>query len=282
MKNSLKTKTRVGKIIYTNCLPYYHRLFDSDGDAFEVLENYPAKLNQLMNRGQIDIAPISSLEYLNHQKNYLLLSDFIVGSRDFSGSVLLFSKERIEGLDGQTIALSQESLSSAALLKIILKLKYKFTNPFVVCDSNPEKMLEKNMAALVIGDSALFYEPKEFIYKYDLSELWWNWTEKPFCFAVWAVSRSYAKQNPEELSAFIQKLRGNLDRNLQDLEFLIRDGLQMNFTSKRFSKVFGYLFNLSYGMDQEMKEGLELFYRLANRMGLSPRTKPLEKFEGKI
>jgi len=281
MKSSLKTQIRIGKIIYTNCLPYYHQLFEQTNGSYDVLETYPAKLNQLMHQGKVDIAPISSLEYVNHQKNYQLLSDFVIGSRDFSGSVLLLSNERIENLNGAEIAVTKESLSSTALLKILLRFKYKYTNRFRVCESDPEKMLRQNKAVLVIGDTALFYQPSEFVYKYDLSELWWNWAEKPFCFAVWAVRREFAAKNSEEVVAFTKRLRKNLERNLADLEALIRDGLGMSFTDERFSKVFGYLFNLSYGIDHSMKEGLELFYRLANRYGLSPRPKQLDFFEKK-
>ncbi|MDA9101249.1 menaquinone biosynthesis protein [Omnitrophica bacterium] len=279
MKSHLKTKLRIGKISYTNCLPFFHGLFEQEPEGYEIHETYPSKINQLMNRGRVDIAPISSLEYLNHQKNYFLLPSLVIGSRDFSGSVLLLSKERIEGLGGSRIALSQESLSSATLLKILLKSKYKLSNTFQVCEASPQQMLKENIAALAIGDKALFYESKEFIYRYDLSELWWNWTEKPFCFALWAVRKTFAKQYPSETSAFCKRLRNNLERNLVDLETLIRSGLGLSFTDRRFSKIFGYLFNLSYGLDSEMREGLELFYRLAHRLEISPRAKPLEFFE---
>ena len=269
---------RVGKICYTNAIPFYHGFSNENGVA-EFYESYPAKINLAMRRRKIDIAPISSLEYLNHQKDYLLLPDLAIGSRDFSGSVILFSKEKIEGLNKARIALSRESLSSAALLRILLKFKYKFENEFVLTDSKPDQMLTAYRAALVIGDDALFYQPKEFVYKYDLSELWWNWTEKPFCFALWAVRRQFAEDHPEAVHHFYRRLRKNLSRNLEDIERLLKDSLQLAFLDSRFPKVFGYLFNLSYGLDQSMREGLELFYRFAHRLKISPCPKKLEFFE---
>lgn len=279
LKNRVKTRVRIGKICYVNCLPFYHRLKLSDDLVAEYHEAYPSKLNVAMRLGKIDIAPISSLEYLNHQKDYLLLPDLCIGSRDFSGSVLLFSKERIEGLHNVTVSLTRQSLSSAALIRILLKYKYKFKNRFIVSSLGPDAALQKNNAMLVIGDDALFHQPKEFVYKYDLSELWWNWTEKPFCFSVWAVRREFARQNPEAVSAVVRKLLENLEKNLTDIETLIRDALGMNFLDVRFSKIFGYLFNLHYRLDHPMQEGLELFYRLAKRAGLSPQPKPLEFFK---
>ena len=44
----------------------------------------------------------------------------------------------------------------------------------------------------------------------------------------------------------------------------------------RFSKIFGYLFNLHYGLDRASLQGLELFSRLAKRLGIS---KYPDKFE---
>ncbi len=281
MKSGLKVKTkiRIGKICYLNCLPFYHNFNPSESYDLDFYEAVPAEINGAMSQGKIDIAPISSLEYLNHQKDYLILEPLVISARDFSGSVLLFSHKKVEELDRAVIALSRESLSSAALLKILLKFKYKFENEFAAVDSNPQEMLERYDAALVIGDNALFYRPKEFVYKNDLSEIWWNWTEKPFCFALWAARREFAENFPEETAAFLRNLKKNLNKNLEDLEGLIKDGLKMSFLDERFSKVFGYLFNLNYGLDETMQEGLELFYRLAGRLKVSPRFREFEFFK---
>ncbi len=273
---------RVGKIRYTNSLPFYYRLTEDSAESYRLsfLEGAPAEINLAMQQSKIDIGPVSSLEYLNHQKDYLLLPGLAIGSRDFSGSVLLFSREKIEGLDKKEIALSRESLSSAALLRILLKSKYKFENSFTTVDSNPRQMLAQYPAALVIGNDALFHQSDEFVYKYDLSELWWNWTEKPFCFALWAVRRDFASRHPKEVASFIRLLKTNLLRNLEDIEKLLKEALKISFTDKDFSKIFGYLFNLSYGLDPSMHEGLELFYRMAHRLGISPKPEKLEFFEG--
>ena len=279
IRSRSKTKLRIGKISYVNALPFYHRLEKENDACYEFYESYPADINAALREGRIDLAPISSLEYLNHQEEYKLLPGLAIGSRDFSGSVLLLSREKIEGLNGAEIAVSKQSLSSAALLQILLKLKYKFSNTFVPFDGAPEDELARRPAVLVIGDSALFFRPKEFVYKYDLSELWWNWTGKPFCFAVWAARRDFTEAHPEEAAALAAALKKNLETNLMDLQTLLRDALQLTFLDEKFPKVFGYLFNLSYLLDGAMIEGLELFYRLAARLGISPRPEKLEFFE---
>lgn len=277
VKSSARVLANIGKIRYTNCVPFYHRL---NGSAeFEFLETHPAEVNRALNEGKVEIAPVSSLEYLRNQNKYYLLPGLSITARNFSGSVLLFSSVKLEDLNGVKIALSEESLSSAMLLRILLKLKFRFENSFETVPSAPEKMLSEHKAALVIGDDALFYQPKEFVYKYDLGELWWKWTGKPFCFAVWAVRREFADRHPAEVSEFCNLLVRNLDRNLQDLEALLKDSLGLTFMDKKYSKTFGYLFNLHYGMDAEVLEGLELFYKYAHQQGLAPEPAPFEFFK---
>lgn len=279
---------RIGRIQYVNSIPFFYQLenavlreIDAIEDVgtsvkLEYFQSYPSRLNRALRSGRLHIAPVSSLEYLNHQKDYYILPDVCIGSRDFSGSVILFSKEKIEGLNKQTIAVSNHSLSSINLLKVILKLKYKFENRFVTCAVDPEETIKKFPAMLMIGDDALFYKPKEFLYKYDLSELWWDWTEKPFCFSLWVVRRDFADTFLNEIRLFHDALVKNRDENLADIELLIKESLGVTFMDERFPKIFGYLFNMHYQLDPAMLEGLELFYRLASRIGVSPKLLPLE------
>ncbi len=269
---------RVGKITFVNTAPFYFNLFTSTQTA-SYMEGSPTEINELMSRGEIDFAPISSLEYALHQDQYILLPNLCIGSRDFSRSVLLFSREKIEGLNGRKIMLSKKSLSSASLLKIILKFRYRFSNEFVIGSGSPEEMLQTTDSVLAIGDDALFFKPKEFLYKYDLSELWWNWTELPFCFAVWAVKREFYEQYPREVFEFYNQLKQNLERNLQDLETLLNEAFSLTVADENFSRIFGYLFNLNYYLDEDMKKGLELFYRFAERAQLIPQVKKIDFIE---
>lgn len=271
-------KLRVGKIAYLNTLPFYHRLFDGD-ESISLVEGAPSEINRWMSEGKLDFAPISSLEYALHPDQYMLLPGLCIGSRDFSRSVLLLSHEHINGLGGEKIVLSEKSLSSQILLRILLKYKYLFDNEFVISGGSPDEMLGEGKAALVIGDEALFYRPKDFVYKYDLSELWWDWSKRPFCFALWAVRRSFYREFPDQVLRFYRRLKENTERNMQDLELLVREGLHLTIADQRFPVVFGYLFNLNYHLDHEMLKGLALFFRLAARLGLAPKMDRLHFIE---
>ena len=85
------SQARVGKIAYVNTAPFYFNLFEGQPIS-PFLEGTPAQINQLMAKGKLDFAPISSLEYALHQDQYFLLPGLCIGSRDFSRSVLLFSR----------------------------------------------------------------------------------------------------------------------------------------------------------------------------------------------
>ena len=282
MKAETQTKLCLGRIRYLNTLPFYHGLAAGPAEGpFDLVweTGSPTQINRAMQQGKIQIAPISSLEYLRRQDDYFLFPDLCIGSRDFSASVLLLSKERIEGLNGVTISLSEESLSAATLLKILLRFKFKFSNRFQVEPSHPEAMLAGSKACLVIGDEALFFKPRSFVYKTDLSQLWWNWTELPFCFSLWAVRKNFYLKHKTEVNAFYQRLKANTERNLQDIEKILKDGLQITLADEKFPVVFGYLFNLNYFLDDAMHHGLELFYRLAHRLGAAPKPRKLNFIE---
>lgn len=279
MKTKTLVRLRIGRIRYTNTLPFYHSLeslLAEEGFTLDWTVGSPVQINEKIRGGEVDIAPISSLEYLLHQEEYLLFPKLCIGSRDFSASVLLLSKEKIEGLKNSLISLSEESLSAAALLKILLKFKFNFNNRFRSDPSHPTHMLSRADACLVIGDEALFFRPTEFVYKTDLSEVWWEWTNLPFCFSVWAVRKSYYHKHEEEAHLFYRCLKTNLEKNLQDLERLLREGLGLTLSSERFPTVFGYLFNLNYGLDPLMQEGLKLFFDYAHRLGIAPQSRKFE------
>ena len=280
MKDVL-AKLRIGKICYLNCLPFYFGLTEmlqtkEMGPEISFFESYPSQINRVMQKGEIDAAPVSSLEYFQHQEDYLLLPDLAIGTRLFARSVLLLSRKKIEELDHAVIALSRESLSSAGLVRILLKKKYDHQNTFEQVDQDPEAMLQKYSAALVIGDQALFCQPRELIYKYDLGEMWQSWTGKPFVFALWAVRKDFAAQHPEPLKVFSEVLKENLLKNLADPEGLLKKTLGITPADKQFCQMLGYLVNLQYTLDQDMKEGVVRFFELAHEEGLAPAPKPLE------
>ncbi|GAB3948251.1 hypothetical protein GCM10027614_44980 [Micromonospora vulcania] len=74
-------RPRVGHIQFLNCLPIYWGLMRS-GALIDVdlHKASPDQLNAALVAGDLDIGPISLVEYLRHADELLLLPDLAVGS----------------------------------------------------------------------------------------------------------------------------------------------------------------------------------------------------------
>ncbi|HCT80161.1 MAG TPA: ABC transporter substrate-binding protein, partial [Micromonosporaceae bacterium] len=74
-------RPRVGHIQFLNCLPLYWGLMRSGALIdVELLKDSPDRLNAALVAGDLDIGPISLVEYLRHADELLLLPDLAVGS----------------------------------------------------------------------------------------------------------------------------------------------------------------------------------------------------------
>jgi chorismate dehydratase len=255
---------KIGKIKYLNCLPYYAGW--EAGAAYQFESGTPAELNQKMRTGLIDAAPISSMEYLQSPQTYRLLPDLGIASRGLVRSVTLFSKKKIEELGGAEIAVTEESLTSTHLLKLLLEEKYGLQTRLIPMSSNPNVMLEKHDAALLIGDAALFAHPKKWIFRYDLGELWWQWQKQPFVFAVWALRADIAAAG-ENAQDFYPVLKERFLYNREHLAECIQKHGAIDEFDPSYPKIFGYLNGLSYVLEESHWQGLKTFGELCAARG---------------
>ena len=69
---------------------------------------------------ELDIAPIPSIEYARHADEFVLLPDIAISSDGEVQSILLLSKDPVEGLDGKTVALTDTSRTSQVLTRVLL------------------------------------------------------------------------------------------------------------------------------------------------------------------
>ena len=253
------TQLRIGKIKYLNCLPFYAG-WEQEGAPAQFESGTPVQINQMMRAGTIDAAPISSMEYLQHPQDYLLFPDLGIASREYVRSVTLFSKKKIEDLNGADIAVTEESLTSVHLLDLLLRDKYKIQAMLDPMPSNPKAMLEKHDAALLIGNDALFVQPRKFVYRYDLGNLWWEWQKLPFVFAIWAVRREAVKNN--SVGDFYHALKERFLYNSSHLPECIQKHCSMGEFDRQYPKIHGYLSGLQYEINEDCWRGFRKFAEL--------------------
>lgn len=273
---------RIGRIPYANLFPIFYYLDRYGRPDYRFIKGVPSKLNRMLREGKLDISPSSSVEYLKNKDKYFILPCFSISSSGPIESILLFSNLPLEELGGKTIAVSSESDTSVALLKIILKeflsLKCKFKT---VKLRTIKSGLSSFPAFLLIGDRAMkearkiqgteynTNNPKPmthypYVYTYDLAELWHKNTGLPFVFALWIVRKETVTEKRELLNKlssdlikankYAQKHFSSIAKNTRQKEWL---------TEK---KLVNYWKKISYNLTEKHMEGLRLFEKYLKKI----------------
>ena len=197
---SVGGRPRVGHIQFLNCLPIYWGLVRSGALLdVELTKDTPDNLNDMLVRGELDIGPISLVEYLRNADELVLLPDLAVGSDGPVLSVNLVSQVPLGDLDGRRVALGSTSRTSVLLARMWLSAVHRVQPDYFVCPPDLTSMLLEADAAVLIGDAALrasYDAPRHGLAVHDLGGVWRDWSGLPMVFAVWAARRDYAEANP--------------------------------------------------------------------------------------
>ncbi len=143
-------KLRVGIVNFLNSKPLaWGFLKGHHADLFAPSYHPPAMVARLLGQGNLDIGLIPSIE-VQRIPNLKILPDICVASRHEVRSVLLVSRGPLEEV--RKVALDQNSRTSAALLRILLRERYGLDPEYLHERPDPERMLAEADAALLIGD----------------------------------------------------------------------------------------------------------------------------------
>jgi chorismate dehydratase len=188
----------VGHIQFLNCLPIYWGLMRS-GALLDVdlHKDTPDRLNAALVAGDLDIGPISLVEYLRHADELLLLPDLAVGSDGPVQSVIVASTRPLHDLDGRPVAVGSTSRTGALLARMLLADRFGVRPTYFSSPPDLGRMLQEADAAVLIGDIALrtVISPGNLVIT-DLGQAWREWTGLPMVFAAWAVRRDFALAHP--------------------------------------------------------------------------------------
>lgn len=261
-------KLRIGKIAYENLFPIFYMLESEFASPdYEYVPGVPSELNGMIRKGQIDISPSSSIEYLRNKGSYSLIENNSISSSGPVKSIYLFSRMPVENLDGRTVLTSSQSETSVALIQVILRKFYGLDCTFRSASLPLDEALESETAYLLIGDDALVEMHKQRdLYVYDIGDLWYRNTGLPSTFALWIVR----KDSYEEKRELLEKFEADLDRaRIEALKNLdrIADASAMRSVLPH-SELVQYWEGISYEFSDEHKKGLALFERYASELGL--------------
>ena len=234
---------RLGRISYVNMAPVFHRLVAE----VEEVTGVPTELNAMLLDGQLDIAPISSIEYARHASSLRILPRMCVSSEGAVESIQLVSKLPFTQI--RSVAVTPESATSVVLTKVLLP------------EAEHVALGERADAALLIGDAALrsaFEDPTP---HHDLGRLWLERTGLPMVFAVWAAPEPAAPGLGELEDALVASVRrARAEPEQLAYQASQRYGYPAGFLARYFEK-------LRYSFGPRERAGLLTFLELAQEVG---------------
>lgn len=272
----------MGHIRFLNCLPLYWGLMRS-GELIHVDLHHdsPDRLGAALVAGELDIGPVSLVDYLNHASDLVLLPDLAVGSDGPVLSVNLISRVPPADLGGAVVALTPTSRTGVLLARLLLADRYgvrpRYLRPEVPDGGSGSwrAMLEGAAAAVLIGDPALraHHEAERHgLVRIDLGQAWREWTGLPMVFAVWAARRDFAAAHPGVVKDVQQAFLRSRELCLAELDEVARAAARWEpFDAAALATYFRLL---DFSLGPRQVAGLREFARRATAAGAAPPLPP--------
>ena len=244
---------RVGSVGYLNTVPLTRGLEE------EVTYATPSRLAEMLQRDELDAALVSVVEVLFNDR-YDILDGIAIASLGEVRSVVLAHRKPLGEVT--EVFCDTASLTSVQLLRVLLAergLKPEF-KPLASYDfaALPDY-------AMLIGDPALDFAlgPREHEI-WDLGAAWYELTNLPFVYAVWALRRGV------ENAGLRRILREARDFGLDTLDSIIRTRTEYSYDFRK-----DYLgWHIHYHLGSDEKRGLAKFTELLRRHGCGPIHEP--------
>ena len=246
-------KFRIGSVKYLNAVPL------TRGIESEVIFATPARLAEMLRADELDAALVSLTEVLFNDR-YDILDGIAIASLGEVYSVLLAHRKPIS--EATEIFCDTASLTSVNLLKILLGergLKPEF-KPLENYEIAPEMDF-----VLLIGDRAIDFQRAPHAHEiFDLGEAWFELTNLPFVYAVWALRRGV------ETRALRRELRDAKKFGMDTLDGIIETREEYDEDFRR-----DYLgWHVHYHLADDEKRGIAKFCELLRKYNLGPVFEP--------
>ena len=241
---------RIGCVKYLNARPLIR------GWRGKVDFGHPSALCKRLASGELDIALVSSFEFLRHPI-YRIVNDVSISSIGPVYSVVVAHSEDTSGID--EIELDPAAETSGNLLRCLLA-KLSLAPRFIRSSTS---QITARRARLLIGDQAIRFRQRytdEFRF-WDLGEQWKKLVDLPFIYALWLI-------RPEVIEAkqVASRLRTLRDQNLAKIDDLIREeeDFDHDFCCRYYRE------NLRFSFGEKEREGLSEFYKRCVKLHLLP------------
>jgi chorismate dehydratase len=246
---------RLGCVQYLNARPLIH------GWKGNVRFDHPSALCRALSAGELDLALVSSFEYLRNPI-YSVVDRVAIASDGPVFSVILAYRGSIEEL--REVVVDPASETSVNLLRCLLGELGRRNVQFI---SHGEIGTRRGL--LLIGDQAIrFRQQSPETQIFDLGAEWKKMMAKPFVYALWLIHPAY----PEK-AAVADALRSLGKKNVENLDALIAAQAE----SKRAFCEFYFRECLRFAFGEKEKEGFQLFGELCAKHKLLAAVPPAPK-----
>ena len=227
--------------------------------------DHPSDLCQQLAKGQLDVALVSSFEFLRNPI-YRIVDDVSISSDGPVYSVVVAYRGAFS--DIEEIELDPASETAVNLLRCLLA-ELGLT-PRLSGGTSGNAGLPR--ARLIIGDQAISFRQNhagEFQF-WDLGEQWKKLTGLPFVYALWLI-----RPEVPDAKSIAQRLRSLRDENLAHIQVIVSDAvadaadkkqeIRQEFLDRYYNE------HLRFGFGTREKQGLQTFADLCSKHGVLPK-----------
>jgi predicted solute-binding protein len=184
LKLNTTAKYRIGAVGYLNTTPLvWGMLHGSQRELVDLSLSLPSECAEQVENGvtQIGLVPVAEVA----RQGLEIVPGVGIACLGAVRSILLFS--RVPWPKVRTLAADASSRTSVQLARVILRERFGVEPRIAPHKPDLDEMLKHADAALIIGDPALRLDPDHVPYQWlDLGQEWFNLTQLPMVFAVWA------------------------------------------------------------------------------------------------
>jgi chorismate dehydratase len=289
-------KLRISIVEFLNTAPLVWGFTDGPlAGKYELMFAVPSQCAEDLRAGRADVGIIPSIEY-QRMDDVVALPGMAIASKNEVRSLLVVSKVPIEM--AESFALDTNSRSSVGLARILSQRHWNIDPEFIDMPPDPDKMLARADAALVIGDPALRLRLKvdalqakvprttegcdccggedeqpikgiETLFVYDIAQQWREMTGLPSVLAIWVARRGAV--TPEVVADF----RASREYGLARIgEIAEGAALKLELPPRELERYLTE--NIDFSLDEENLAGLRRYYEECALAGLIPRVRELE------
>ena len=250
---------RVGCVKYLNARPLVR------GWEGNVEFDHPSALCERLAKGQLDVALVSSFEFLRNPI-YRIVDDISISSDGPVYSVVVAHRGKFSNIE--EIELDPASETAVNLLRCLLAVLGLSPRLTGALPGNAGLSLSR----LIIGDQAITFRQNhavEFQF-WDLGEQWKKLTGLPFVYALWLI-----RPEVPDAKSIAQRLRGIRDENLAGIQVIVSDAVANAADEKQeITREFldrYYNEHLRFGFGIREKQGLQIFADICAKHGVLPK-----------